>query len=213
MAKLFFYYSAMNAGKTTTLLQSDYNYRERGMRTLLLTTSLDSRSGNGVIKSRIGLKRDALIYDKKTDLMSTIRDFAKTEPLHCVLVDEAQFLESRQVIQLCAVVDKMRIPVLCYGIRTDFQGQLFPGSQALLAHADTLIELKTICQCARKATMNARLDENQQIILDGDQVGIGGNDTYKALCRKCFMESRLAQAKALDKEFEEMACYDSELSQ
>ena len=209
MAKLFFYYSAMNAGKTTTLLQSDYNYRERGMRTLLLTTSLDSRSGRGMIRSRIGLNREAVIYDKTSNLKSIIAGYSEDDPLHCVLVDEAQFLEANQVMQLCAVVDHMKIPVLCYGIRTDFQGHLFPGSQALLAHADTLIELKTICECARKATMNARLDTNQQMVLDGDQVGIGGNDTYKALCRKCFVEKRLAQAKSLNNDIQEMSCYNS----
>ena len=190
MAKLFFYYSAMNAGKTTTLLQSDYNYRERGMHTLLLTSSIDHRSGHGVIQSRIGLSRDAYTFHGQTDLIELITSYNTQQAIDCVLVDEAQFLTDSQVHDLCHVVDRMNIPVLCYGIRTDFRGELFPGSKALLALADTLSELKTICDCARKATMNQRIDENGEVILEGEQVGIGGNESYRALCRKCFFELR-----------------------
>ncbi len=191
MAKLFFYYSAMNAGKTTTLLQSEYNYGERGMETLLFTSALDYRSGLGAIKSRIGLQKAAYPFDSDTNLLEFVTQKVKEiRKLSCVLIDEAQFLNKKQVDQICLIVDQMNIPVLCYGLRTDFQGQLFPGSQALLAKADKLSEIKTICECGRKATMNARMDANGVAVLSGEQVNVGGNETYKALCRKCFTSFR-----------------------
>ena len=191
MAKLFFYYSAMNAGKTTTLLQSEYNYRERGMETLLFTSALDFRSGLGCIKSRIGLHRAAYPFDDETNLLTFVMQKSKeVRALSCVLIDEAQFLSHQQVDQLCAIVDDMKIPVLCYGLRTDFQGKLFPGSEALLAKADKLSEIKTICECGKKATMNARIDGHGWAVLTGEQVNVGGNESYKALCRKCFTGMR-----------------------
>ena len=195
MAKLYFYYSAMNAGKTTTLLQSDYNYRERGMNTLLLTAQLDHRDEVGMISSRIGLKRPAEVFFPRLNLWTLISDKHQAQPLHCVLVDEAQFLTSLQVQALAKVADELGIPVLAYGIRTDFQGQLFPGSQALLGLAEELIEIKTICPCGRKATMNMRLDATGQPITTGDQVAIGGNESYLAMCRRCFMERTTTNAQ------------------
>ena len=195
MAKLFFYYSAMNAGKTTTLLQSEYNYRERGMETLLFTSSLDYRSGLGAIKSRIGLQKAAYPFDEDSNLLEfVIQKSKEVRKLSCVLIDEAQFLNHEQVDQLCQIVDEMDIPVLCYGLRTDFQGKLFPGSEALLAKADKLSEIKTICECSRKATMNARLDAEGMAVLSGAQVTIGGNESYKALCRRCFSQYRKKSA-------------------
>lgn len=188
MAKLYFYYSAMNAGKTTTLLQSSFNYRERGMNTMLFTAAIDDRFGDAVIASRIGLKADAHIFDNDLDLFVKITDALKSRPLHCVLVDEAQFLTKDQVFQLASVADSLRIPVLCYGIRTDFQANLFEGSQWLLAIADELHELKTICTCGSKATMNLRVDENGNPVKEGASIEIGGNDKYISLCRKHFIE-------------------------
>lgn len=159
MAKLYFYYSAMNAGKTTTLLQSAHNYRERGMRTLILTPKLDHRAGSGVVASRIGLRADGRTFDRDTELQQLIeRDIQAEGALHCVLVDEAQFLNRAQVWQLSEVVDRLRVPVLCYGLRTDFRGELFEGSQFLLAWADELDEIKTICHSGSKATMTVRVD-------------------------------------------------------
>ncbi|QHG88863.1 MULTISPECIES: thymidine kinase [Xanthomonas] len=187
MAKLYFYYSAMNAGKTTTLLQSAHNYRERGMRTLILTPKLDHRAGSGVVASRIGLRADGRTFDRTTELQQLVeRDIATDGPLHCVLVDEAQFLGRTQVWQLSEVVDRLRIPVLCYGLRTDFRGELFEGSQFLLAWADELEEIKTICHSGSKATMTVRVDAHGHAVQDGPQVEIGGNERYVSVSRAEF---------------------------
>ena len=196
MAKLYFYYSAMNAGKTTTLLQSAHNYRERGMRVVILTPRLDHRGGSGLVASRIGLQAQGLAFDRDQDLERLVRgDIASHGKLHCVLVDEAQFLGRSQVWQLTEVVDALHIPVLCYGLRTDFRGELFPGSAALLALADSLIELKAVCECGRKATMNLRVDAEGRAVAAGAQTEIGGNDRYIALCRRHFFE-RLHESEA-----------------
>ena len=187
MAKLYFYYSAMNAGKTTTLLQSAYNYQERGMRTLVLTPRLDHRAGEGVVASRIGLKARARIFDGSEDLLALVQaDIAMRGPLGCVLVDEAQFLAKAQVWQLSDVVDKLAIPVLAYGLRTDFRGELFEGSRHLLGLADNLVEIKTICHTGKKATMVVRVDENGLAVKDGPQVEIGGNERYVSVSRAEF---------------------------
>ena len=189
MAKLYFYYSAMNAGKSTVLLQSSHNYHERGMETLLLTPVINHRDGEGKITSRIGLTKDAKSFKQEDDLYLLVNSTHEQAPIACVLIDEAQFLNRPQVEQLAKVTDKTGIPVLCYGLRTDFQGNLFPGSAALLGWADNLIELKTICQCGRKATMNLRTDAEGNPIKEGEQVEIGGNERYVAMCRKCFVEA------------------------
>ena len=189
MSKVYFYYSAMNAGKSTVLLQSSYNYRERGMRTLLFMPALDTRAGEGRIVSRIGLEAEAVALDSGDNLLQRVRDTHSQEPVACVLVDEAQFLTPAQVGQATDVADTLRIPVLCYGLRTDFQGRLFPGSAELLAVADNLIELKTICHCGRKATMNLRVAGDGKAVLIGAQVEIGGNDRYVAMCRRHFKEA------------------------
>ncbi|MCD9007318.1 thymidine kinase [Luteimonas sp. XNQY3] len=187
MAKLYFYYSAMNAGKTTTLLQSAHNYRERGMRVALLTPRLDHRAGVGRVASRIGLSADAIAFDRNDDLLDCIRTLVDGDgSLHCVLVDEAQFLSQAQVWQLSEVVDALRIPVLCYGLRTDFRGELFEGSQHLLAWADELSEIKTICHTGKKATMTVRVDEQGYAVQDGPQVEIGGNERYVSVSRAEF---------------------------
>lgn len=184
MAKLYFYYSAMNAGKTTTLLQSAHNYHERGMRTLILTPKLDDRYGEGLVASRIGLKARATVFGAQDDLLALARDdIAARGDLHCVLVDEAQFLSRRQVWQLTEIVDRLNVPVLAYGLRTDFRGELFEGSQYLLAWADNLVEIKTICHTGRKAIMVVRVDENGRAITDGPQVEIGGNERYVSVSR------------------------------
>lgn len=191
MAKLYFYYASMNAGKSTTLLQADFNYRERGMRTMLWTAALDNRAGAGVIASRIGLEAAAHCFDAQTDLASAVLAEHDRGPLACVLVDEAQFLSAEQVDALARLADDHGIPVLAYGLRTDFQGALFPGSAALLAIADALIELKSVCECGRKATMNLRVDGEGRAVAAGAQTEIGGNDRYVALCRRHF-RARLA---------------------
>ncbi len=184
MAKLYFYFSTMNAGKTTTLLQSAYNYHERGMRTLILIPALDDRYGEGVVASRIGLKAHARRFAADADLLQIVREnVAECGPLHCVLVDEAQFLNRAQVWQLSDVVDVLGIPVLAYGLRTDFRGELFEGSQHLLAWADNLEEIKTICHSGRKANMVVRVDEQGRAVRDGPQVEIGGNDRYVSVSR------------------------------
>lgn len=188
MAKLYFYYSSMNAGKSTTLLQADFNYRERGMETMLWTAAIDNRYDQGVITSRIGLQADAHKFDPATDLWAKIESEIAKRPLACVLVDEAQFLSRAQVLQLARVADNAGIPVLCYGLRTDFQGELFPGSAALLGLADALIELKAVCHCGRKSSMNLRVDGDGNAVKAGAQTEIGGNDRYVALCRKHFLE-------------------------
>ena len=195
MAKLYFYYAAMNAGKSTTLLQADFNYRERGMETMLWTARLDDRAGAGTIGSRIALNAPANTYDADVDLFAAVAEELKKRPLHCVLVDEAQFLTRDHVLQLCRLADEVAIPVLCYGLRTDFQGNLFPGSAALLALADALIELKAVCECGRKATMNLRVDAEGHAVAAGAQTEIGGNDRYVALCRRHFFE-RLREGEA-----------------
>ena len=183
MAKLYFSYSAMNAGKSTILLQASHNYRERGMNTLLLTAAFDDRAGRGRIGSRIGLGAEALTFAADTDIEQLTRRAHEQQPLDCLLVDEAQFLSVDQVWQLSVVVDQLNIPVMCYGLRTDFRGQLFPGSAVLLAVADTLREIRTICHCGRKATMVTRLTETGETVTDGAQIEIGGNDKYVSLCR------------------------------
>jgi thymidine kinase len=184
VAKLFFYYSAMNAGKTTTLLQSAYNYHERGMRTLILVPAIDTRAGEGVVASRIGLSAQGRRIERSDDLFAVVEhDRAARGPLDCVLVDEAQFLAKQQVWQLSDVVDRLDIPVLAYGLRTDFRGELFEGSQYLLAWADSLIEIKTICHTGRKATMVVRVDDRGRAVKEGPQVQIGGNDRYVSVSR------------------------------
>jgi thymidine kinase len=195
MAKLYFYYAAMNAGKSTTLLQADFNYRERGMETMLWTAAHDDRAGDGVIGSRIGLEAEAHRYSAEISLFDGIVQELLKRKLDCVLVDEAQFLTRDHVLQLCRVADELKIPVLCYGLRTDFQGSLFEGSAALLALADALIELKAVCECGRKATMNLRVDAEGHAVAAGAQTEIGGNDRYVALCRKHFFE-RLKEGEA-----------------
>jgi len=188
MAKLYFYYSAMNAGKTTVLLQSAHNYRERGMNPLLFTPAVDDRHKVGVIRSRIGLEADAAVFDHETDLFSQVRLELEQRNIHCVLVDEAQFLSKNQVYQLTEVVDRLEIPVLCFGLRTDFQGELFEGSRYLLAWGDQLEEIKTICHTGKKATMVVRLDEAGYALKEGSQVEIGGNERYVSVSRKAFKD-------------------------
>ena len=195
MAKLYFYYASMNAGKSANLLQADFNYRERGMQTMLYTAAVHDRSGFGVIDSRIGVQAPAHTYGGETDLRAEIEAELKKRLLGCILVDEAQFLTQAQVLQLASVCDELDIPVLAYGLRTDFQGNLFEGSGALLALADALIELKAVCDCGRKATMNLRVDEEGRAVMRGAQTEIGGNDRYIPLCRRHFME-RLKAAEA-----------------
>ena len=193
MAKLYFYYASMNAGKSTNLLQADFNYRERGMRTLLFTAAIDTRAATGAIASRIGLEKQAIAFDADTDIAAIVTAEHAQAPVACVLVDEAQFLSEAQVGQLAQLADIHGIPVLAYGLRTDFRGKLFPGSAALLAIADNLVELKSVCECGRKATMNLRVDAAGKAVAEGAQTEIGGDDRYVALCRKHFME-RLAAA-------------------
>ncbi|HEY0115580.1 MAG TPA: thymidine kinase [Allosphingosinicella sp.] len=194
MAKLYFYYASMNAGKSSTLLQADFNYRERGMQTMLYTAAFDDRAGHGTIGSRIGLEAGSHTYGPDTNLLTEVETELKKRAVNCILVDEAQFLTREQVVQLASVCDDLDVPVLAYGLRTDFQGNLFPGSGALLALADTLVELKAICECGRKATMNLRVDESGQAVRAGEQTEIGGNDRYVALCRRHFM-ARLREAE------------------
>ncbi len=184
MAKLYFYYSAMNAGKTTTLLQSAHNYRERGMRVAILTPRMDDRAGSGVVASRIGLRAEGIPFERDDDLEGLVkRDIVFNGTLDCVLVDEAQFLTKSQVWQLTEIVDALRIPVLCYGLRTDFRGELFEGSQYLLAWADELSEIKTICHTGKKATMVVRVDGQGRAVREGPQVEIGGNERYVSVSR------------------------------
>lgn len=186
MAKLYFYYSAMNAGKTTALLQSAHNYRERGMNPLLFKPRLDDRFSIGAIRSRIGLEAPAVAFDPGDDLFGVVQERLEKENVHCVLVDEAQFLSRDQVFQLTEVVDRLNIPVLCFGLRTDFQGELFEGSRYLLAWADQLEELKTICHTGKKATMVLRVDGQGYALREGSQVEIGGNERYVSVSRKEF---------------------------
>ncbi|MDA0707378.1 MAG: thymidine kinase [Proteobacteria bacterium] len=188
MAKLYFYYSSMNAGKSTALLQSSYNYRERGMRTLVLAPDLDDRYGVGKVTSRIGITVEATIFRTEDDLLTIVASGHESAALSCVLIDEAQFLTREQVFQLSEVTDKLGIPVLAYGLRTDFRGEPFEGSKYLLAWADNLNELKAICHCGRKATMVVRFDADGNAVREGSQIEIGGNDRYVSVCRKHFKE-------------------------
>jgi thymidine kinase len=188
MAKLYFYYSAMNAGKTTVLLQSAHNYRERGMQPMLFTPVLPDRAREGVIRSRIGLEAGAILFDREEDLFARVQQELVLHSVHCVLVDEAQFLTRSQVFQLGEVVDRLEIPVLCFGLRTDFQGELFEGSRYLLAWSDQLEEIKTICHTGRKATMVLRVDAEGYALKEGSQVEIGGNERYVSVSRKAFKD-------------------------
>lgn len=183
LAKLYFNFSAMNAGKSTALLQASHNYRERGMNTIIMTSSFDDRTIVGEISSRIGLSDHAELFTPDMDLLDFMKERSHGKKIACLLIDEAQFLSDRQVWQLSRVVDEMDIPVMCYGLRTDFQAKLFPGSATLLAIADQIREIKTICWCGSKATMVLRLDKDGVPVVEGDQVDIGGNDKYISLCR------------------------------
>ena len=189
MAKLYFNYSTMNAGKSAILLQADHNYRERGMRTLLLTAQVDERDGVGTIASRIGIRADARIYGPEADLFELVQVELESGSLACVLIDEAQFLSPAQVWQLSRVADDLNVPVMTYGLRVDFRGEPFPGSASLLAIADDLREIRTICHCGKKATMVIRRDEEGRVVTDGDQVQIGGDETYVSLCRTHWREA------------------------
>jgi thymidine kinase len=188
MAKLYFYYSSMNAGKSTALLQSSYNYRERGMNTLVMAPEFDDRYGSGKVASRIGIETEATTFRPDDDLFDLVKTSHEKDRLHCVLIDEAQFLTKDQVFQLGEVTDKLNVPVLAYGLRTDFQGEPFEGSKYLLAWSDNLKELKAICACGSKATMVVRFDENGKAVTEGSQIEIGGNDRYVSMCRKHFKE-------------------------
>lgn len=188
MAQLYFYYSSMNAGKSTHLLQSSYNYNECGLRTVLYTAKIDDRYTKGKVSSRLGIDADAQLFDLNTDLLNEITVMQAQSTIACVLIDEAQFLTKKQVSQLTDVVDELHIPVLAYGIRSDFLGQTFGGSAALLAWADKLVELKTICHCGRKANFVIRLNSGGKAATHGEQVEIGGNERYQALCRKHFKD-------------------------
>ena len=184
MAKLYFHYSTMNAGKSTLLLQAAHNYRERGMKTCLMTAQLDNRAGTGQIASRIGIGQPAETFAPDEDLFAKLERITAADEIACIFVDEAQFLSREQVWQLARVVDDLGIPVMCYGLRVDFQAALFPGSAALLALADEMREVRTICHCGKKATMVIRQDATGRVLTDGDQVQIGGNETYVSLCRR-----------------------------
>ncbi len=188
MAKLYFYYSSMNAGKSTGLLQASYNYQERGMNTLVLTPSIDDRYGTGKVTSRIGLQANAEVISPDEDVYQKVANRMKEGEIHCVLVDESQFLSKAQVLQFGRVCDELRVPVLAYGLRTDFQGEPFEGSKYLLALADNLYEIKAICHCGSKATMVIRLDEQGRAVTAGESVSVGGNDRYVSMCRRHFYE-------------------------
>ena len=188
MAKLYFQYSTMNAGKSTVLLQASHNYRERGMETYLLTARFDDRAGKGRIASRIGIGEDADTFDGDTDMFAKIETRLRAGDVACVFIDEAQFLTKDQVWQLARAVDDLRVPIMCYGLRVDFRGELFPGSAALLALADEMREVRTICHCGKKATMVVRRGADGKAMTDGDQVQIGGNETYVSLCRRHWRE-------------------------
>ena len=191
MAKLYFNYSSMNAGKSTMLLQANHNYQERGMSTIIYTSSVDDRYGKKEIVSRIGLRAESNIFSNNTNIYEEVIGLNKSNKVDCVLIDEAQFLNKEQVAQLGQIVDTLDIPVLTFGIRTDFKGNLFEGSEYLLAWADNLKEIKTVCHCGRKATMVLRLDENGNVLETGDQIEIGGNEKYVSICRKHFYEKNI----------------------
>ena len=195
MAKLYFNYSSMNAGKSTMLLQANHNYKERGMNTVVYTSSIDNRYGKKEIVSRIGLKAESNIFSDSTDIYKEIINFNEEKKVDCVLIDEAQFLNKDQVTQLGKIVDELDIPVLTFGIRTDFKGNLFEGSEYLLAWADNLKEIKTVCHCGRKATMVLRLDKSGNVIEEGDQIEVGGNEKYVSICRKHFYEKNIGKSK------------------
>ena len=195
MAKLYFNYSSMNAGKSTMLLQANHNYQERGMSTIIYTSSVDDRYGKKEIVSRIGLKAESNIFSSDTNIYEEVISFNKDKRVDCVLIDEAQFLSKDQVAQLGQIVDDLNIPVLTFGIRTDFKGNLFEGSEYLLAWADNLKEIKTVCHCGRKATMVLRLDKNGNVIEEGDQIEVGGNEKYVSICRKHFYEKNIGKSK------------------
>ena len=184
MAKLYFSYSTMNAGKSTVLLQASHNYGERGMKTMLFTAELDNRSKVGNISSRIGLSEKASTFNNDDNLFSSVQERLNIDKISCVFVDEAQFLTEKQVWELSDVVEILNIPVMCFGLRTDFQGKLFEGSSSLLAIADELKEIKTICHCGKKANMVVRVDSNGKVLTEGAQIEIGGNEKYISLCRK-----------------------------
>lgn len=184
MAKLYFNYSTMNAGKSTMLLQAAYNYEERGMRVVLLIAAFDERAGKGVIGSRIGLQANAVAFEPEADLFALIGDLSGDEPIACVFVDEAHFMTREHIWQLARIVDRKNIPVMVYGLRTDFQGKLFPASQELMAISDEMREVRTICHCGRKATMVVRLDGNGKVAREGAQIEVGGNEKYVSLCRR-----------------------------
>lgn len=189
MAKLYFNYSSMNAGKSTMLLQASYNYRERGMKTVIFTAAFDDRAGVGKVASRIGLSDAAQTFDDSTDIFSAVQTMHQAEPIACVFVDEANFLSKHHVWQLAKIVDELSIPVMTYGLRTDFQGKLFPGSQELLALADELREIRTICKCGRKATMVARYGTDGKVVTEGAQIDVGGNEKYVSYCRRHWLEA------------------------
>jgi thymidine kinase len=203
VAKLYFYYSTMNAGKSTVLLQSSYNYRERGMRTLVFSPEIDQRFGTRRVSSRIGLSADSIPFSAADNLFRMIEKEHRDDHVHCVLIDEAQFLTKNQVRQVSDVCDSLEIPVLAYGLRTDFQGNLFEGSQHLLAWADTLTEIKTICHCGRKATMVLRVDADGVPVREGEQIQIGGNERYVTVCRQHFKQG-LTERRSSDLPFEDL---------
>ncbi|MDG2298721.1 MAG: thymidine kinase [Planktomarina sp.] len=189
MAKLYFNYSTMNAGKSTSLLQASHNYHERGMQTYLMTAKMDTRAGKGKIASRIGIEENSDTFSPQEDLFEKIKIKLKKDKISCILLDEAQFLTKDQVWALARAVDDLGVPIMCYGLRVDFMGELFPGSAALLALADEMREIRTICHCGKKATMVVRLDSTGKAMTAGDQVQIGGNETYLSLCRKHYREA------------------------
>jgi thymidine kinase len=189
MAKLYFHYSTMNAGKSTLLLQASHNYRERGMQTYLLTAELDNRAGEGRIASRIGIGDAADLFAPGEDLFTRIENRLAAGKVDCIFIDEAQFLEKAQVWQLARAVDDLNVPIMCYGLRVDFRGELFPGSAALLALADEMREARTICHCGKKATMVVRMGADGRALTDGAQIQIGGNETYVSLCRRHWREA------------------------
>ncbi len=189
MAQLYFYYSSMNAGKSTTLLQSAHNYKERGLTPVLFTAAIDDRTKVGEISSRIGISANANLFDDHTDMFETVNKMHQSLDISCILLDEAQFLKKEQVDQLARVVDELKIPVLCFGIRTDFQGELFSGSERLLAIADKLKEIKTICHCGKKATMIVRMDESGNVVREGAKIAVGGNDRYQSMCRQHYYDA------------------------
>lgn len=199
MASLYFKYAAMNSGKTTQLLQAHYNYTERGMTPLALTARIDDRYGAGKITARIGLDLKADMFDRVTDIFSYVEQRIKKQPVHALFVDEAQFMTEAQVFQAARIVDELGIPVMCYGLKTDFMGKLFVGSEALLRLADNLEEIKTICWCGKKATQTARVTAGGQVVREGDQIAIGGNDMYMSLCRKHFMRGEASAEIAAGK--------------